>query len=397
MSRIDDLIAEHCPDGVEFRTLSEIGSLYGGLSGKSKKDFTDGNARFVSYVNVFNNGATDLVADDRVHVALGERQNRVLRGDVLFTSSSENIEEVGMSSTAIADPDGDLYLNSFCFGFRLTDPAILLPEFSEHLFRSAGIRRQIVRTANGVTRFNISKKRFAEVEVPLPPPAIQREIAGILSRLEMLKAKLEAEHKYRSRQYAYYRNFLLAVVARESVKRANLGDIADVRTGQAPPPDWLVAVSDIPYVNAGTTASGCAYRANTESETVTIPSRGQGGVGIVGYQATDFWCGPLCYRIRSNRPDVRTRYLYHYLKSIQYSIRGLRQTGGTPALNRKELVLVEVAFPSLNEQERIVAILDKFDALVNDVSLGLPAEIKSRRQQYEYYRDRLLTFQERAA
>ena len=83
--------------------------------------------------------------------------------------------------------------------------------------------------------------------------------------------------------------------------------------------------------------------------------------------------------------------------SNQDSIRGLQQTGGTQALNRKELVLVKIAVPPLHEQERIVAILDKFDALVNDLSVGLPAEIRARRQQYEHYRDRLLTFSEKAA
>ena len=120
-------------------------------------------------------------------------------------------------------------------------------------------------------------------------------------------------------------------------------------------------------------------------------------MGIVGHQATDFWCGPLCYRVRSLDKGVYTKYLYYFLKSVQPAIRALQQTGGTPALNRKELVLVEVALPPLEEQERIVAILDKFDALVNDLSVGLPAELRARRQQYEYYRDKLLTFEESAA
>jgi type I restriction enzyme S subunit len=175
-----------------------------------------------------------------------------------------------------------------------------------------------------------------------------------------------------------------------------LGEIAIIQIGQMPFAELLVEASAFPYVNAGTSASGYASQTNTSGETITIPSRGQGGVGIVGYQTADFWCGPLCYRIKSNQEAVKTKYLYYFLKSNQDSIRGLQQTGGTPALNRKELVQVMVAVPSPEEQERIVAILDKFDALVNDISIGLPAEIQARRQQYEHYRDRLLTFKEAA-
>lgn len=176
-----------------------------------------------------------------------------------------------------------------------------------------------------------------------------------------------------------------------------LGDVAVVRVGEALSPDVQVDDSHIPFINAGTAESGYALRANSPPDTVTIPSRGQGGVGIVGYQDREFWCGPLCYRVRSLDGNLLTRYLYHYLKSIQSDIRGLQQTGGTPALNRKELVLVRVAIPSRSEQEHIVTILDAFDALVSDLSIGLPAELAARRKQYEYYRDKLLTFKELAA
>lgn len=117
----------------------------------------------------------------------------------------------------------------------------------------------------------------------------------------------------------------------------------------------------------------------------------------MGYQTEPFWCGPLCYRIISATNGLRTRYLYFYLKSIQPSIRGLQQTGGTPALNKKELVLIRVPIPGIEEQDRIVSLLDKFDSLVNDLSVGLPAELAARRKQYEYYRDHLLTFEEAAA
>jgi len=143
------------PAEVEWRALDEIGTLYSGLTGKSKADFTAGNSRFVTYMNVFNNLSTNVSPDDAVRIGTHERQNQVHYGDVLFTSSSETANDVGMASGVTVEPPEPLFLNSFCFGFRPHSTDDLDPEFSKHLFRSVGIRRQIIKTANGVTRINI--------------------------------------------------------------------------------------------------------------------------------------------------------------------------------------------------------------------------------------------------
>ncbi|WP_241302162.1 restriction endonuclease subunit S [Burkholderia stabilis] len=209
MSRIDDLIAEHCPNGLEFKTLGEIGTIFGGLTGKSKADFANGNSRFVSYVNVFNNIAVDIEANNFVKIEAGERQRTLQRGDILFTGSSETAEEVGMSSVVTVDLKEPLYLNSFCIGYRLNDPTTLEPGFSKYLFRSSNLRSQLIRTASGVTRFNISKARLAKVAIPVPPLEVQREIVKVLDAFTKLEAELEAELEARRRQYKYYRDALL--------------------------------------------------------------------------------------------------------------------------------------------------------------------------------------------
>jgi type I restriction enzyme S subunit len=194
-------------------TLGEAGALFGGLTGKSKADFQAGGARYVSYMNVFANIATDVAPDDRVSVGEGERQRRLERGDILFTGSSETPDECGMSSVLTLDPPDPLYLNSFCIGYRLHDREMLDPEFAKHLFRSASMRYQIVRTANGVTRFNVSKRRLAKITVPVPDADEQRRIAGILDKFDSLvndlSVGLPAELKARRRQYEYYRDRLL--------------------------------------------------------------------------------------------------------------------------------------------------------------------------------------------
>jgi type I restriction enzyme S subunit len=209
----DSLLAFADRDTVRWATLTEVGTLYNGLAGKVKADFQDGNARFVTYLNVFNNLATDTTPATLVKVGAQEHQNEVRYGDVLFTASSESAEEVGMASGVTVQPPEPLYLNSFCFGFRPNDPSELNPEFSKHLFRSAAIRSQIIKTANGVTRINISKERFRKVEIPIPAPANQARLAALLDRFEALtndlSVGLPAEIKARRAQYEYCRDRLL--------------------------------------------------------------------------------------------------------------------------------------------------------------------------------------------
>ena len=122
-----------------------------------------------------------------------EKQNKIQYGDVLFTGSSETPNECGMSSVLTKKIDEPLYLNSFCFGFCFHNTNLLLPEFSKYLFRDEQMRKQIAKTASGVTRFNVSKKRFAKMTIPLPPLTIQAEIVKILNSFTELEAELEAE------------------------------------------------------------------------------------------------------------------------------------------------------------------------------------------------------------
>lgn len=193
--------------------MGDLGSIFGGLTGKTKADFSSGNARFVSYVNVFNNLAVDTERQDFVRVGLGERQRSLQLGDILFTGSSESAADVAMSSVVTTAPDEPLYLNSFCIGFRPHDPQNLDPEFSKHLFRSGPMRAELVRTASGVTRFNVSKARLAKVQVPIPPLTDQRRVASLLNKLDTLVSDLStglpAEIAARQEQYAYYRDKLL--------------------------------------------------------------------------------------------------------------------------------------------------------------------------------------------
>lgn len=194
--------------------MSELGTFYGGLTGKTKADFRQGNAKFISYMNIFNNIALKTNVEDMVRVAENENQNRIEFGDALFTGSSETPDECGMSSVLTTHVNEPLYLNSFCFGFRLNDKNIYNPDFFKHLLRSQPVRKQIKNTANGVTRFNVSKKLFGKITLPIPKMEVQNRIAMILDKFEALvndlSQGLPAEIAAVREQYDYYRNMLLS-------------------------------------------------------------------------------------------------------------------------------------------------------------------------------------------
>lgn len=198
---------------ITWKTMGEIGKFFGGLTGKSKSDFTNGNARFISYMNVYSNIALNQHMDEYVCIGKDEKQNTLEYGDSIFTGSSETPDECGMSSVVTKKPTEPLYLNSFCFGFRLNDKTLFAPDFLKHLLRSKSIRSQIAKTANGVTRFNVSKVLFAKIVLPIPPYELQVKIASILDRFETLvndlTQGLPAEIAAVRERYEYYRNKLL--------------------------------------------------------------------------------------------------------------------------------------------------------------------------------------------
>ncbi|MBS1546912.1 MAG: restriction endonuclease subunit S [Bacteroidetes bacterium] len=379
---------------VEWVPIGEVSEIYGGLTGKSKADFQEGNAKYVSYKNIFNNIEVDTAILELVKVEDNERQHKVQYGDVLFTGSSEIADEAGMSSAVTCVLDEPVYLNSFSFGLRFNDGITLKPEFAKYLFRTHYLRTAIANTASGVTRFNVSKAQFKKILIPIPCPndparslKIQAEIVRILDTFTELTAELTA----RAQQFEYYREELLSFEERD-VEWKTLGDLTVINTGSKPS-EILDSATSFEYINAGTTRSGYTLAANCDGDTVTTPSRGQGGIGYVGYQREPFWLGPLCYKLQSVDHNVLTnKYLFYFLQSRSKLLLGLKKEGGVPAVNKSDLVKLAMPVPGIEVQHRIVFILDKLDTLTNSISEGLPREIELRQQQYEYYRDLLLQF-----
>ncbi|MDR6971261.1 restriction endonuclease subunit S [Leifsonia shinshuensis] len=390
------MIDELVPSGVAFRALGDIAITVAGLSGKSKSDFSEGSARYVSYKNAFANLSVDQFAEDFVKVRDGEKQNRLQRGDVIITGSSESLDEVGMSSVVATEPVGPLYLNSFCFAVRFADPSLLLPEFSKYLFRSDAVRTQIRRTASGVTRINVSKPRFMKVRVPLPPLEVQLEIARVLDEFTQREVKLEAELaaelNARHRQYDYYRNQLLtADIA--SARIARIDELFDLRAGKFIAASAIVASPDdehpIPCFGGGG-LRGYVATPNQSGDRVLIGRQGA-LCGNVKRTSGEFYATEHSVVV-TPKPGVDVSWAFHTLMSMnlnQYASRSAQPGLAVATLNQ-----LQTAAPPLNEQVRVGKILDRLDSLVNDLSIRLPAEAIARRKQYEYYRDKLLTFKE---
>ena len=410
MSKLQELIQQLCPNGVEWKKLNELGAFYGGLTGKSKGDFANGNAQFVTYKNVYSNPSLNLDIDDFVKVGEAEKQNAIQYGDVLFTGSSETPDECGISSVVTESIGTPIYLNSFCFGFRPSDNTLFNPHFLKHLFRSSDMRLTISKTASGVTRYNVSKQRFGQIEIPLPPLPVQEEIVRILDAFTSHAAELQAELQARREQYEYYRNKLLSFEDDSSVEWKPMGEVGEfIRGNGLQKKDFTESgVGCIHYGQIYTHYGTWATKTKTfcsDSLAKKLRKATPGDlIMAVTSENVDDVCKSVAWLGTEDICISGDAFIYHHHEDPKY-ISYLIQTEyfqtqkkpfvtGTKVMriSKESLSKIKIPIPPLDEQRRIVAILDKFEALVNDLTEGLPAEIAARQEQYEYYRDKLLNF-----
>ena len=180
-SNVPEIRFKGFTDAWEQRKLGEVGKTYSGLSGKTKDDFGHGEAKFVTYMNVFSNSV--CLPNMTEAVEIDDKQNKVLFGDVLFTTSSETPEEVGMSSVWLENAE-NIYLNSFCFGYRPTKE--FNPYYLAYMLRSPSTREKITFLAQGISRYNISKNKMMDIEIPIPSIVEQKQIGEHFRTLDSL-------------------------------------------------------------------------------------------------------------------------------------------------------------------------------------------------------------------
>lgn len=403
MSRIEELIKEKCPNGVVYKTLGELGEFMGGLTGKSKDDFSDGNAVFITYKNVYSNLALDIEPLDRVKIAEGENQRTLEYGDVIFTGSSETPDECGISSVVTRHPSKALYLNSFCFVFRFNDLSIIEPDFAKHLFRSHNLRYQIRKTAAGVTRFNVSKDKMKKIMIPLPPIEVQQELARILDKFAELEEGLQSELEARKKQYKYFLDDLLRFD--DNVPVVRLDEISEIYDSLHATPAYvdagysMIRVAD---VKSGYVDTSVALKVDEETyrhyikkykpqfNDIIISRVGSfGNTCLIG---TEEVC--LGQNIALIHSKICAKYLYYYLNTakIRAYFDGSSNGAAYKNLSLARIKETPIAVPDIKTQEQIVDILEKLDTISGDTKNGLSAEITARHKQYEYYRDKLFSF-----
>lgn len=215
------------PSEWEVVKLGSLGITYAGLSGKTKEDFGSGSP-FITYMNVFSNNSIDTDLVEYVNINSNEKQNKVQNGDIFFTVSSETKDEVGMTSVLLEDIEEDTYINSFCFGFRLTNEERLLPVFAKFLLREHNTRKRITFYGAGTTRINISKVKLMDLLLQLPPLKEQEKIADILStaddKIDAIAVQIE---KAKTLKKGLLQKLLSEGIGHSEFKDSELGKIPE--------------------------------------------------------------------------------------------------------------------------------------------------------------------------
>ena len=405
MTKLEELINEFCPDGVEYYSLSELFIQFSGMGGVSNKWADSGNCQFIDYMNAYNNISIDVT--NLPYATVKNLNQFILRqGDILFTSASETPDECAYSSVIEDEITDGIFMDDHLFGLRIKDEYIknISPSYLKYAFRSVSFRKQIKKAVRGVTRFYVSKPDFMKLLIPLPPLSIQSEIVHILDSFTLLTAELTAELTARQKQYAFYRDYLLDFSNEDVTKKIpdidcsnveykRLGNIAIIERGKRLIRNDLSQETGYPVYQNALKPLGYYTDKNRNANSVFII--GAGAAGEIGYSYVDYWAADDCFTFVCD-DKLNQRYLYFLLMSKQAYLKNNVRKSSIPRLPRIALENMEIPVPPLSVQENIVNILDRFDKLNNDMSEGLPAEIEARKKQYEYYRDTLLSFDDKA-
>lgn len=409
------------------RTLGELFDFRNGLS-KGKEFFGKGTP-FIRYTDVYNHRTLrkkDITA--LVECTEDEKERlKVSRGDVLFTRTSETAEDIGWSSVMLDDMDNCVFNG---FTIKATPKTKeLLPEYCAYCFSTADFRKYVTKHCAFTTRASLTGNTIAQYRMTIPPLDIQSRIVNVLDNFEKicsdLNIGLPAEIEARQKQYEYYRDKLLTfaetgntILSRAEQSRAliklmqyvfgyvriSLGDIGSICMCKRILKSQTNTVSGVPFYKIGTFGKEAdAYISqetfNEYRSKYNFPKKGDvliSAAGTIG--RTVVYDGKPAYFQDSNIVWIdndESIVLNSYLRYC-YELKPWKASeGGTiPRLYNDNIAKAVIAVPSIEEQKCVVSILDRFDAICNDLTSGLPAEIEARQKQYEYYRDRLLSFKE---
>lgn len=388
MSRLDEMIQKLCPDGVGYKKLGKIAEVGTGSS--------NGNE----------------AADDGMYPFFIRSQTIKFKNDFEYDDEAIIIPGEGGIGEIFHYVDGKYALHQRVYRIHFTTDEVKT-KFA-YYYMQAYFKPFIMKRAVSATVTSIRKPMIEEFAVPIPPLPVQVEIVRILDYFTQLAAELAAELAARKSQYQYYRDNLMQNVRGEKIRIIDM--LAQpVTDGPHTTPAFVEA--GVPFISVDAVWDGkihfenmrgyiteefdleCCKKYKPQKHDVYMVKSGS-TTGKVAYVDTDMrfniWSPLAAMRVNDKNSS---RYLYHLLqtKSIQEQVKAKSSRGSQPNLSMRVLEQFQVKVPPLPEQKRIADILDRFDTLCHDQTVGLPAEIEARRRQYEYYRDKLLTFKEKEA
>ena len=383
MSKLDELIRELCPDGVQVFRLEEIAHY-----AKTRIDCkTINEDNYVGVENLLQNkaGKTKATSVPTTGVVIAYQKNDILIGNI----------RPYLRKVWLADCEGGT--NGDVLTVQIEDTKNVLPRFLYYVLSSEKFFLYDIQNSKGAKMPRGSKDAVMKFEVPIPPLDVQREIVRVLDNFTNLTAELTAELVARKTQYIYYRDKLLQY--KIPTDEYEIGAVCEVSAGgDVPKEHFSKEKSDqykVPIISNGCGINalyGYTDVARVDKPAVTVAARGT--IGYAEYR--DYPYFPiirLITLIPKDDKQLNAKYLYYSLEGRHYKV----PASGIPQLTVPIIKKEKVAIPSLDVQNRIVNVLDNFEKICSDLNIGLPAEIEARQKQYEYYRDKLLTFKEVAA
>ncbi|WP_313279031.1 restriction endonuclease subunit S [Timonella senegalensis] len=406
MSHIDDLIAEHCPDGVEHKFLGEVGEFIRG-NGLQKKDLFDEGVPAIHYGQIhtrYGVWTDQTVSFTSAEIASKLRHARY--GDLLIATTSEDDEAVAKSTAWLGRSEVVLSGDAYIYRHSLD------PRYVAYFFQSEHFQGQKQRHVSGTKVRRISGASLSKILIPVPPLEVQRAIVEVLDTFSKLEAELEAELEGRRLQYRHYRDLLFDFHEASKVPYLALNAVGSFTRGRRFTKNDIVE-SGIPSIHYGEIYTSYGVAASEALRELRSEMRPQlrfaqqndvifAGVGetVEDVGKAVAWLGNVPVAVHDDTffftSALNPLYVAHFAQTTSFNDQKAAHVarGKVKRLSASGLGAIQIPVPSVGEQNRIVAILNKFDALVNDLSVGLPSELAARRQQYEYYRDKLLTFKE---
>lgn len=406
MKNLETLIQELCPDGVEFRTMEEVFEIRNGYTpSKNNPDFWEGGTiPWFRMEDIRQNGR--ILSDAIQHITPA-----AIKGKGLFPANSIIIATtatIGEHALVIADSLANQRFTNLVVRKSLS--ACLLPKFV--FYYMFVIDEWCKKNVNAGNFASVDMKRFKKLEFPLPPIEVQTEIVRILDKFTSLEAEIEAEIDCRKRQYEYYRDKLLSFnnEGGQEVEWKKMSEVCEIYDGTHQTPKYqsggipFISVENIKDIYGSNKYISLedyeSYKIKPKVGDVFMTRIGSIGVCTVFTKQADIAYYVSLALLRPNKEILDSRYLKHFIESAI----GRKELGkrilhnAVPIkINKSDIGKVKLLIPSLEEQHRIVSILDRFESLTTSLQSGLPAEISARRQQYEYYRDKLLTFKRKGA